>query len=137
MTIKKYKDYMNEAAPGEFSFKTDVDSKEVEHLDFPFKGKDQYIESNNLKVEWEMDWDLRSSGIKSMAPIIKKVTGTFLIVTPGEADDDEAETEFEYNGAQSDWQAICEFSVEYEFGNAIAPHSVLADYKDKKITIRF
>ena len=98
------------------------------------KDSEQYVESGDLFIEWEMGFDNRKNGIISMFPIIKKITGYYNIITPTNDEDLEEKVEVNFD---KDYEFICELEKEYSFGTPIIPISLEIDLKSKKITIQF
>ena len=136
MNIKRYNTFLNEqSAEYDFGFSSVIESKNVDYHNFPVEGE-QYIDSGDLIIDWEMDFDNRKNGINSMAPIIKHIKASYTLVTPTEGKDKEEENSFEAN-KDSDWDIVCEFKSDYQFGYSIMPESVTVDYKDQKILVQF
>jgi hypothetical protein len=135
--MKIFSDYINEKIEEfDFGFTTLVEAKDVDFDSYPGE-KEQYVDSGDLKVEWEMDFDNRKFGINSMAPIIKSISGTYTVVTPAdEGPDTEEEKEFSAT-KDSDWEFVCELQSEVKFGHGIMPESITIDLKANKINIIF
>lgn len=139
MRIKLFGQHINEAVEQyDFGFTTIVESKKVE-LHAPVDdSKDQYVNSGDLSIEWEMDFDNRKFGINSIAPIIKKITGTYVVVTPTDDDDIEEEKEFLFDKENmKDWKVECEFNSEFKFGHPMIPDSIFVDAIHKEMSIGF
>lgn len=130
--IKPYNGFLNES--NDFKFTTTVDRRDVDYSN-PELEKDQYLESADLKVDWELDLDMRDHGIKSFGVLVSKVYGFYNVVTPGDDNDDEREVEFVAEG--KDWDLSSEFEGEFVMGTAFSPASVEVDLKSKKVIVKF
>ena len=79
-----------------------------------------------IEVEFAVEIEGRGDGIKSIYPVLKKVTGYVII-----ADADDNETEVDVKDFETDW----EDGEKYEDG--IYPTWAEIDMENKKITITF
>lgn len=134
MSIKKYNEYLNEKVEQyDFGFTTVIQSKDVDFYYFPSE-EDQTVTTGDLTLEWEMDFDNRKYGINSIAPVIKKITGHFMVIK------DEHEDEKEFNvdpNEEAGWDITCEIGNDFTFGSALVPRTLEADFKANKITVYF
>lgn len=143
MKIKTYNNYfLNEKIEEyDFGFKTVLDSKSVDYINEDSvidKSKEQYIDSGDLTIDWEMDFDNRKYGINSMGIIVHKVHGYYTLVTPSENGKDlEEEIEFSFDNKESkDWDTQCD-AGKFKFGHGLNPQNIEIDFKTKKIVLQF
>jgi len=71
-----------------------------------------------------------------MSPIIKKIKGTYLLITPTDDKDEEEEIELVVDKHSLEWDFATEIN-KFEFGDAIRPSAIEFDFKSKKITVQF
>tara|TARA_Y100000310_G_C20238529_1_gene603493 strand:+ start:195 stop:506 length:312 start_codon:yes stop_codon:yes gene_type:complete len=102
-------------------YKNDMDYKYVDVVTEP----EQYGTAT-IEVEFIVEVDGRSDGVKSVYPVLQKVTGSVFIT-----DEDEKETEIDVKDFETDW----ENGEKYEDG--IYPTWAEIDMANKKITITF
>ena len=136
-TINKFKKLNESIEQYDFGFTTLINSSDVSYYNEDViidKSKEQYIETNNLNINWEMDFDNRKYGINSMAPVIKKISGYYTVITQNEDDTDETETEFQ--PVLSEWTITTEIG-NFEFSHTIMPNSIEINFKEKTINIQF
>jgi len=141
MGIKRYSDFVNvneKVEQYDFEFHTVVVAKNIDFDNEPVdNSKEQYIEKGDLTIHWIMDFDNRKYGINSMAPVIKKISGFYTLVTPQEQGRDiEDEVEILMD-EKSDWKFENDFQSEFKFGYSIVPGSIEIDFKDKTIKILY
>ena len=80
----------------------------------------------NIEVEFSVEIEGRGDGVKSIYPVLHKVTGTVFIT-----DENDNETEVDVGDFETDW----ENGEKYEDG--IYPTWAEIDMANKKITITF
>lgn len=138
MGIKRYNDFVNEKVEQyNFEFNTIIVAKDVDLSIQLDQSKEQYIDTGDLTIHWEMDFDNRKYGINSIGPVVRKITGVYTLVTPQEQGKDiEDEIEISIDD-KSDWKIENEFKREFTFGSSIVPGSIEIDYKNKTITILY
>ena len=102
-------------------YRNEMDYKYVDVITEP-----QQSGTANIEVEFTVEVEGRSSGVKSIYPVVQSVTG-FVLIT----DSDDNETEFDVKGFETDW----ENGEKYEDG--IYPTWAEIDMANKKIIITF
>jgi hypothetical protein len=127
--LKIYEGYLNT----EDTFTTKIEHRDVDVDGYELPDKDSYIEAGDMKVVWALDIDARSTGINSISPMVKKVTGNFSVVTPTENEDKTDEVEF----SSDDWNLEVAEGGSVQFGYGIYPSAVEIDYKKKLVKVSF
>lgn len=130
--INLFEDFRLNESKG-FDFKTKISDKDVDLLNLYDSKLDKELSlSDNWNIEWEMQFDLREFGIKSISPIIKKIVGSYTIITA-----DTNEEEFQFDSTKDKWEIETNMSSEFDLGNSLYPDSIEVDFKNKQITVFF
>lgn len=135
MKIQKFIDYnLNEKLEQyDFNFNTKLNPAKI---DINAKlVKEQYVEAGDMNVEWEMIFDNNKNGIINMHPEIKRVNGTYNIITPNDDTDEKEEVIFDTK--LDKWEFDTSSISKIEFGYNIFPTDIEIDFKTKKININF
>jgi hypothetical protein len=140
MKIHRYKNFLAESA-NDFSFKSVINARDVDYNmtdDMLDKAQEQYVDALDLNIDWEMDFDIRQSGLNSVGVVINKIYGNYTVVTPAEEGrDGEDEKELVIERNSKDWDVQTQYEGDFEFGNSFYPQSIEIDFKTKKVFVKF
>jgi hypothetical protein len=116
-------------------FTTEIKDVEVYGLDkyLKLEGDDKFsldINTSTAKLDYELEFEMRSWGIKSIYIHIKEVRLSVVYTTESEKD----EKEIEINSNDGKWKV--EHELEFQEDGMMNPNNVEVDFSTMLITIR-
>ena len=128
------------------TFITDIESGDVEiwehDLQYPPETAsiDREVSPGEFKVEWRIEMEMRSWGVKGISVGAYGVKGTFSIISYDEDAIPISDTEYLIDSAileKEGWSFDSEGLDDRDLNDSIAPQGVEINYKDKSIVVTF
>lgn len=128
------------------TFTTDIESGDVEiwehELQYPPETAsfDREVSPGEFKVEWRIEMEMRSWGVKGISVYATSIKGRFGIISYDEDGNELSDTEYLIDSEileKEGWSFESEGLDDRDLDDSIAPQGVEINYKDKSIVVTF
>lgn len=135
LSIKESGSVSKDSGSTDLTFRSNIDSNRVSiYLNNQYKS----VEDISCQIQWRVDIDARSYGIKNIDVLVDKLIMTFSTVPATDdplSGDEREDITIKYDRSSSEWEL--KTSIKAKDFLTIYPQEVEVDYKDKTITILF